>query len=165
MRPVKDMLWPTFKKMEFLFNTAYYVVYLKLLLIFIFPHLCSLQRKNGLSLGNTCIHIHVVYIYCKSIMADGATDISCVEEEIVSAGLKMTTLQLRKESLKKNCKSCIYNCDNLLSYNSPPRNSHNDFHYIHHSYHPFVGLKYNEPIQRHASSWLVSSIGKSTAPV
>ena len=34
-------------------------------------------------------------------MADGATDISRVEEEIVSAGFKMTTLQLQKESLKK----------------------------------------------------------------
>ena len=41
------------------FNTAYYmyIVYLKLL-FFIFPQLCSLQRKNGLSLGNTYMYMN-----------------------------------------------------------------------------------------------------------
>ena len=34
-------------------------------------------------------------------MADGATDVSCLELEIVSAGFEMTTLQLQKESLQK----------------------------------------------------------------
>ena len=34
-------------------------------------------------------------------MADGATDVSCLELEIVCAGFEMTTLQLQKESLKK----------------------------------------------------------------
>ena len=102
--------------MEFLFNTAYYVVYLKLLLIFIFPQLCSLQRKNGLSLGNTCMymnnhackeiskHNYLSYLQDRSrgflsIMADGATDVSCLELEIVCAGFEMTTLQLHKEKL------------------------------------------------------------------
>ena len=34
-------------------------------------------------------------------MADGATDVSCLELEIVYAGVEMTTLQLQKESQKK----------------------------------------------------------------
>ena len=34
-------------------------------------------------------------------MADGATDFSCLELEIVCAGFEMTTLQLHKENLKK----------------------------------------------------------------
>ena len=34
-------------------------------------------------------------------MADGATDVSCLELEIVYAGFEMTTLQLQKESQKK----------------------------------------------------------------
>ena len=92
----------TFKKMEFLFNTTYYVAYLKLPFS-IFPQLCSLQRKNGLSLGNTYMNDHACKEFCKhvshtfmadlldslhtakfiSIMADGATDVSCLEEEIV----------------------------------------------------------------------------------
>ena len=37
----------TLKKMEFLFNTAYYIAYLKLLFS-IFPQLCSLQIKEWL---------------------------------------------------------------------------------------------------------------------
>ena len=58
-------------------------------------------------------------------MADGATDVSCLELEIVYAGFEMTTQQLQKESQKKNCKSCIYNCDDVLSYNSnSPHSSH-----------------------------------------
>jgi len=60
-RPRQERLLPvalsrldeeTLKKMEFLFNTAYYIAYLKLPFS-IFPQLCSLQKKNGLSLGNT----------------------------------------------------------------------------------------------------------------
>jgi len=92
----------TLKKMEFLFNTAYYIAYLKLPFS-IFPQLCSLQKKNGLSLGNTYMNDHACKEFCKhisntfradvidslstakfiSIMADGATDVSCLEEEIV----------------------------------------------------------------------------------
>ena len=34
-------------------------------------------------------------------MADRATDVSCLELEIVYAGFEMTTLQLQKESQKK----------------------------------------------------------------
>ena len=37
-------------------------------------------------------------------MADGATDVSCLELEIVYAGFEMTTLQLQKESQKKTVK-------------------------------------------------------------
>ena len=76
-------------------------------------------------------------------MADGATDISCVEEEncVCRVQNDNTTVAKRKPEKKKNCKSCVYNCDDLLSYNSSPRNSHNDFHYIHNSrHHPFMGL-------------------------
>ena len=92
----------TFKKIEFLFNTRYYIAYLKLPFS-IFPQLCSLQRKNGLALGNTYMNDHACKEFCKhisdtfkadirdslgtakfiSIMADGATDVSCLEEEIV----------------------------------------------------------------------------------
>lgn len=92
----------TLKKMEFLFNTAYYIAYLKLPFS-VFPQLCSLQKKNGLSLGNTYMNDHACKEFCKhiannlredfidslssakfiSIMADEATDVSCLEEEIV----------------------------------------------------------------------------------
>ena len=92
----------TLKKMEFLFNTAYYIAYLKLPFS-IFPQLCSLQKKNGLSLGNTYMNDHACKEFSKhisntfradlidslstakfiSIMADGATDVSCLEAEIV----------------------------------------------------------------------------------
>ena len=75
-----------------------------------------------------------------------------------------TTVAKRKPE-KKNGKSCIYNCDDLLSYNSSPRNSHNDFHYIHNSHRLILSWVDNEPIQRHTPSWLVSSTGKSTEPV
>ena len=37
-------------------------------------------------------------------MADGATDVSCLELEIVYAGFEMTTLQLQKESQEKTVK-------------------------------------------------------------
>ena len=119
-----------------------YIVYSKLL-FFILPQLCSLQRKNGLSLRNTYVymnnhtckefseHNYLSYLQVRSrgflsIMADGATGVSCLELEIVCAGFEMTTLQLQKESLqKKNCKSCIYNYDDLVSYNSnSPHSSH-----------------------------------------
>ena len=112
-------------------------------LFFILPQLCSLQRKNGLSLRNTYVymnnhtckefseHNYLSYLQVRSrgflsIMADGATGVSCLELEIVCAGFEMTTLQLQKESLqKKNCKSCIYNYDDLVSYNSnSPHSSH-----------------------------------------
>ena len=119
-----------------------YIVYLKLL-FFIFPQLCSLQRKNGLSLGNTCMymnnhackeiskHNYLSYLQDRSrgflsIMADGATDVSCLELEIVYAGVQNdnTTVAKRKPE-KKNCKSCIYNCDDLLSHDSnSPHSSH-----------------------------------------
>ena len=92
----------TFKKMEFLINTAYYLVHLKLPFS-IFPQLFSLQGNNGLTLGNTYMNDHACKEFCKhisqtfkadlqdslraakfiSIMADGATDVSCLEEEIV----------------------------------------------------------------------------------
>ena len=92
----------TLKKMEYLFNTAYYIAYLKLPFS-IFSQLCSLQKKNGLNLGNTYMNDHACKEFCKhisdtlradlidslstakfiSIMADGATDVSCLEEEIV----------------------------------------------------------------------------------
>ena len=59
-------------------------------------------------------------------MADGATDVSCLELEIVYAGARNdnTTVAKRKPE-KKNCKSYIYNCDDLLSYDSnSPHSSH-----------------------------------------
>ena len=37
-------------------------------------------------------------------MADRATDVSCLELEIVYAGFEMTTLQLQKESQEKTVK-------------------------------------------------------------
>ena len=37
-------------------------------------------------------------------MVDGATDVSCLEEEIVFSQFEMTTLQLLKESQKKKGK-------------------------------------------------------------
>ena len=132
------------KKMEFLFNTAYYVVYLKLLLIFIFPQLCSLQRKNGLSLRNTYVYMnnhtckefsehYLSYRQVRSrgllsIMADRATDVSCSEFRNCMCRVQNdnTTVAKRKPA-KKNCKSCIYNYDDLVSYNSnSPHSSHNN---------------------------------------
>ena len=82
------------KKMEFLFNTAYYIAYLKL--PFSIFHSCvRCKKKNGLSLGNTYMNDHACKEFCKhisntfradlidslstakfiSIMADGATDV------------------------------------------------------------------------------------------
>lgn len=84
----------TLKKMEFLFNTAYYIAYLKL--PFSIFHSCvRCKKKNGLSLGNTYMNDHACKEFCKhisntfradlidslstakfiSIMADGATDV------------------------------------------------------------------------------------------
>ena len=37
-------------------------------------------------------------------MVDGATDVSCLEEEIVFSQFEMTALQLLKESLQKKIK-------------------------------------------------------------
>jgi len=41
-----------------------YIVYLKLL-FFIFPQLCLLQRKNGLSLGDTRTYMYMNNHACK----------------------------------------------------------------------------------------------------
>ena len=59
-----------------------------------------------------------------------------------------------------NYKSCVYNRDDLLSYNSSPRSSHIWFSYIH-NFIIILSRVYNEPIQRPAPSWLVSSIGRA----
>ena len=40
-----------------------------------------------------------------------------------------------------SCKSCVYNCDDLLSYNSSPRSSHIWFSYIHNFRFIFVKWK------------------------
>ncbi|XP_022808200.1 zinc finger protein 862-like [Stylophora pistillata] len=92
----------TVAKMEKLFNTAYYVCYLKMPFSS-FPHLCSLQTKNGLVLGQTYRNDHGCKEFCKhisqvmkeeqaaiiknarflSVLADGSTDFSVTEEEIV----------------------------------------------------------------------------------
>ena len=83
----------------------------------------------------------------------------------IIAAIDATPLQLRKESLKnlisfRNCKSCVYNCDDLLSYYSSPRSSHIWFSYIH-NFIIILLQVYNEPIQRPAPSWLVSSTGRA----
>ena len=57
-------------------------------------------------------------------------------------------------------KSCVYNCDDILLYNSSPRSSHVWFSYIHNFIIILSWVK-NEPIQRPAPSWLVSSIGRA----
>ena len=59
-----------------------------------------------------------------------------------------------------NYKSCVYNRDDLLSYNSSLRSSHIWFSYIH-NFIIILSRVYNEPIQRPAPSWLVSLIGKA----
>ena len=64
----------------------------------------------------------------------------------------------------RNCKSCVYNCDDLLSYNSSPRSSHIWFSYIR-NFIIILSRVYNESIQWSTPSWLVSSMSKSTAPV
>ena len=56
----------TVAKMEKLFNTAYYVCYLKMPFSS-FPHLCSLQTKNGLMLGQTYRNDHGYKEFCKHI--------------------------------------------------------------------------------------------------
>jgi len=68
-----------------------------------FPHLCSLQTKNGLTLGQSYRNDHGCKEFCKhisqvmkdeqaaiiknarflSVLADGSTDLSVIEEEIV----------------------------------------------------------------------------------
>ena len=64
----------------------------------------------------------------------------------------------------RTCKSCVYNCDDLLSYNSSPRSSHIWFSYIR-NFIIILSRVYNESIQWPTPSWLVSSMGKSAAPV
>ena len=64
----------------------------------------------------------------------------------------------------RNCKSCVYNCDDLLSYNSSPRSSHIWFSYIR-NFIIILSRVYNESIQWPTPSWLVSSMSKSAAPV
>ena len=48
----------------------------------------------------------------------------------------------------RNCKSCVYDCDDLLSYNSSPRSSHiYDFHIFitaSSSFHGFIMNKFND---------------------
>ena len=64
----------------------------------------------------------------------------------------------------RNCKGCVYNCDDLLSYNFSNRNSHRWFSYVH-NFIIILSRVCNEPIQRPARIWLVGSVGKSAAPV
>ena len=59
----------------------------------------------------------------------------------------------------RNCKSCVSNCDYLLSYNSSPRSSHTWFAYIR-NFIIILSPVYNESIQWPTPSWLVSSVGK-----
>ena len=113
-------------------------------LFFILPQLCSLQRKNGLSLRNTYVYMnnhtckefsehYLSYRQVRShgllsIMADRATDVSCSEFRNCMCRVQNdnTTVAKRKPA-KKNCKSCIYNYDDLVSYNSnSPHSSHNN---------------------------------------
>lgn len=56
----------TVAKMEKLFNTAYYVCYLKMPFSS-FPHLCSLQTENGFMLGQTCRNDYGCKEFCKHI--------------------------------------------------------------------------------------------------
>ena len=64
----------------------------------------------------------------------------------------------------RNRKGCVYNCDDLLSYNFSNRNSHRWFSYVH-NFIIILSRVCNEPIQRPARIWLVGSVGKSAAPV
>ena len=56
--------------------------------------------------------------------------------------------------------SCVYKCDDPLSYNYSPRSSHIWFSYIH-NFIIILSRFYNAPTQRPAPSWLVSSIGSA----
>ena len=56
-----------------------------------------------------------------------------------------------------NFKSCVFDCDDLLLYNSSPRSSHIWFSYIH-NYIIILSRVYNEQIQQPVPSWLVSLI-------
>ena len=60
----------------------------------------------------------------------------------------------------RNCKRCVYNCDDHPSFNSSLRSSHIWFSYIH-NFIIILSRVYNEPIQRPAPSWLVSLIGRA----
>ena len=59
----------------------------------------------------------------------------------------------------RNCKCCVYNCDDPLSYNYSPRSSHIWFSFIH-NFIIILSRFCNEPTQRPAPSWLVSSVGR-----
>lgn len=91
----------TLAKMEKLFNTAYYICYLKMPFS-CFPHLCALQTENGLVLGQTYLNDHGCKEFCKHIshvmkdeqaaiknarflstLDDRSTNLSAIEEEIV----------------------------------------------------------------------------------
>ena len=54
------------KETEKLFNTAYYICYLKMPFS-CFLHLCALQTKNGLVLGQTYLNDHGCKEFCKHI--------------------------------------------------------------------------------------------------
>ena len=54
----------------------------------------------------------------------------------------------------RNCKSCVYNCDDLHSCNSSLRHSHICFSYFQ-NFIIIVSRVYNELIQRPAPSWFV----------
>ena len=85
-------------------------------------------------------------------MVDGAIDVSCLEVFVFSQ-FEMTTLQLLKESLKKKSKSCIKNCNDLLSirhiiiYSNSLRSSLYDFHIFitsSSSFHGFITNQFND---------------------
>ena len=86
-------------------------------------------------------------------------------------GLKIVPWEIENKCHTKFCCNCfwdrsvpsnrdIYNCDDLLSYNSSPRSSHMWFSYIH-NFIIILSRVYNELIQRPAPSWLVSSIDRA----
>ena len=83
-------------------------------------------------------------------MVDGATDVSCLEEEIIFSQFEMTTLQLLKKSLKKKSKSCIKNCNDtfnhIIIYSNSLRSSLYDFHIFmtsSSSFHGFITNQFN----------------------
>ena len=76
--------------------------------------------------------------------------------------MKIIYANCEKKAWKKilsfcNFKSCVFDCNDLLSYNSSPRSSHIWFSYIH-NYIIILSRVYNEQIQQPVPSWLVSSI-------
>ena len=61
--------------------------------------------------------------------------------------------------MDENCRVKNYMKDDLLSYNSSPCSSNIWFSYIH-NFVIILSWLYNEPIQRPATSWLVSAISR-----